>query len=57
LKDDFVHMPTVKKWLEAALHIPHIFTKLMKNKESESKFKEYIQNLIDYCNKNNVILL
>jgi len=34
-----------------------LFTKLMKNKESESKFKEYIQNLIDYCNKNNVILL
>jgi len=34
-----------------------LFTKLKKNKESESKFKEYIQNLIDYCNKNNVILL
>ncbi len=34
-----------------------LFTKLKKNKESESKFKEYIQNLTDYCNKNNVILL
>ncbi len=22
MKDDFVHMPIVKKWLEAALHIP-----------------------------------
>jgi len=34
-----------------------LFTNMKKNKEPESKFKEYIQNLIDYCNKNNVILL
>jgi len=34
-----------------------LFTNMKKNKEPESKFKEYIQNLIDYCNKNNIILL
>jgi len=34
-----------------------LFTNMNKNKESESKFKDYIPNLIDYCNKNNVILL
>jgi len=34
-----------------------LFANMKKNKESESKFKEYIQNLTDYCNKNNVILL
>jgi len=34
-----------------------LFTNMKKNKEPESKFKEYIQNLINYCNKNNIILL
>ncbi len=34
-----------------------LFTNLKKNKESEAKFPEVLQNLINYCNKNNVILL
>jgi len=34
-----------------------LFTNLKKNKESETKFPELVRNLINYCNKNNVILL
>lgn len=34
-----------------------LFSSLIKQNESPSKFKDYINNLIDFCNLNNVTLL
>ena len=34
-----------------------LFSSLIKQNESPSKFKDYINRLIDFCNSNNVILL
>ena len=34
-----------------------LFSDILKKNEPESKFKEYIKMLIDFCNKNNIKLL
>ena len=34
-----------------------LFSDILKKNESESKFKEYIETLIEFCNKNNIKLL
>ena len=34
-----------------------LFSSLVRNNEPESKFKEYVRKLIEFCNENNIILL
>ncbi len=34
-----------------------LFSSLIKNNESTTKFKDYVNQLIDFCEKNKVILL
>jgi len=34
-----------------------LFSCIIRNNEPESKFKEYVRKLIEFCNKNNIILL
>ncbi|RDJ32200.1 MAG: hypothetical protein DWQ18_09220 [Crenarchaeota archaeon] len=34
-----------------------LFSAILRRKEPESKFKEYVKTLIDFCNENNIILL
>ena len=34
-----------------------LYSNLIKNKESSSKFTEYITTLKEFCDKNNIVLL
>ena len=34
-----------------------LFSCIIRNNEPESKFKEYVRKLIEFCNENNIILL
>ena len=34
-----------------------LFSNILKKNETESKFKEYIKMLIEFCDKNNIKLL
>jgi len=47
------------KGSEKILMLDHddLFSSLLKNKEPESKFKEYIKILVTFCEKNNIKLL
>ena len=35
----------------------YLFSNLIKKNEKPEKFKEYISNLADFCQKNNVVML
>ena len=48
-------IPTTKKII--MLDHDDLYSNLIKNKESSTKFPEYIQKLSEFCNKNNVSLL